>query len=161
MAGDPAVQAMALSILLGQTIPGGYGLYDAVTGEVNHSNSGELAMNSYLAGLPLMGLIGGATGVALADPAAGATLGGLHMSTVKAKKGQSPTAEEVATFMRDANAAASREMKRNPGMSKQEAVALAGKRGLRNLVGGGLAGTLAGGIPAMMLMQDPSQNQGA
>jgi hypothetical protein len=157
MAGDPAVQAMLLSILLGGATQAGYGTYDGMTGE--ERGIGEMATNTALAGLPLMGLIGGGAGVALANPAAGAALGGLHMSLVESRNGKPPTAEEVANFMHKTNAAADREMKRSPGMSRKEAVALAGKRGVRNLVGGELAGALAGGIPAIMLMQDSSREQ--
>jgi hypothetical protein len=157
MAGDPAIQAMALSILLGGAATGAYGLYDAATGE--ESGIGELAMNYALTGLPGLGFVGGVAGAIAADPASRAAADGSRMWVAKAKEGKPPTAEEMASFMQAANAAAAQRMKQNPGMSRQEAVALAGKRGKRNLMGGALAGTLAGGIPAIMLMQDSSREQ--
>jgi hypothetical protein len=163
MAGDDSmIQAMALGALLAAGAPGVYGTYDVFTGDTHGFNSGELPLNALIAGLPLAtGTAGGIAAYAL-SPSVRAASDGVAMAVQALQsRGTVPTPQQVAamkqaasSFQRNAAEAAAREQRLDPGIDMQEAIRRAGMRGRRNMVGSAFAGTTAGAIPAVMLMQD-------
>lgn len=136
---DPDIQGLVANSLAALAVgaPSLYGLVDLFTGPTHGANSGEIPLNFLISHIPLItGALGGLAGAA-ATPGAG-------LKTA-------PTDAEIIAGARRINS------KLGPGLTAQEALETVNRAGLRRMGYGGLAGALAGGIPAIMMMRDQEQ----
>lgn len=168
MAGsDPATVAMALGILGAGAGTTGMGLVDLFTGDTNGANSGEIPSNLVLSMLPGLGLGIGAEAAQAFNPQA-ALFAQENRARLLARRAQgaSPGGDvavtpEMAQLLQKRFDAASRLQEGDVDLSREAALQQVRTRGRRALYAGGLVGTLAGAIPAVMAMRDQPIERGA
>lgn len=178
---DRGIQALGLAALAASQAPGVVSAIDLISGDTHALNSGELPLNALITLLPALSTTAGVGAAVAASPVARASLdltlaeqaqrGLLRRAEALAAReraGQSVDprvleallkeqisvqgrVQEAMGSMRDQ---AARLRERNLQFSEMDALRTVGRRGMRQLYGGALAGALAGGIPAILAMQD-------
>lgn len=177
--GNRELQAAAIlgtAAALGATVPSVAGLADLFTGPTNGLNSGEIPLNFLIAMLPGFGLYGGAALAAQQDPMAKLLIN-TSVDALKAKAASGGDWSQVpaeqlkayreaaqgrgAAVVEDAVKYREAMLKRNPEMSDDAILERLLSRSGRRLATGAALGSLAGAVPAVLLMQDGPQAEGS
>ncbi len=162
---NPGIQALAALALGAGSLPGLYSTYDLFTGPTHGLNSGEIPLNMLIGLMPMATQLAGVGAARALSPAARLASETDSLQLLR-QLGVEPTAEAKASYAQEAAALIAKEQAASQqGMSQSQAIEAINRRGRRNLYGSMIAGSLAGGIPAMMLMADrpaePGGRQGA
>lgn len=163
MAGvDPGVQALAAGALLaGYGVPSVANTIDWFTGDTKAWNSGEIPLNTLIALLPLATMGAGGAAAAALSPAARLHLDGSVIKAAAQSGVELPAGNKRAYAKRWLDMA-SRLQEADANLGRNEAIRRVGVRGARAMHAGAFLGALAGGIPAVMMMQDqPSREAGS
>jgi hypothetical protein len=162
MAGlSPGVQALGHAAVLTGAVPGLYSAYDLFTGGTHGLNSGEIPLNALIGLLPVATAMGGAAMAQVMSPAARLAQEAELMQVMRSA-GVEPSPELKKKFSERAAAqVAQMQGKAKEGMSQAEALQRLRNRGTAIGTLGTMAGSLAGAVPAIMMMRDQPLEKGA
>lgn len=158
---NPGIQALAALAVGAGALPGLYSTYDVLSGPTHGLNSGEIPLNVLIGLMPMATQLAGIGAARALSPAARLASETDSLQLLR-QLGVEPAPEVKANYAQEAaKLIAIEQAASKQGMSQAQAMEAINRRGRRNLYGSGLAGSLAGAIPAVMLMADrPAEASG-